>query len=84
MSDPQKLPVWNKAGDVHVVVETPRGSAAKFEFDRASSLVNSGAVGRQDWESYKEAYQVAQAKVEEARDVLATERFADDVRERCT
>jgi membrane fusion protein (multidrug efflux system) len=39
---------------------------AKFEFDRASSLVNSGAVGRQDWEVYKEAYLVAQAKVEEA------------------
>jgi len=39
---------------------------AKFEFDRASSLVNSGAVGRQDWEVYKEAYLVAQSKVEEA------------------
>jgi membrane fusion protein (multidrug efflux system) len=39
---------------------------AKFEFDRASSLVNSGAVGRQDWETYKESYLVAQAKVEEA------------------
>src|SRR5258707_7449390 len=33
MGDLQKLPVWNKAGDVHVVVETPRGSAAKLEFD---------------------------------------------------
>jgi inorganic pyrophosphatase len=33
MSNLQKLPVWNKAGDVHVVVETPRGSAAKLEFD---------------------------------------------------
>jgi inorganic pyrophosphatase len=33
MSDLQKLPVWNRAGDVHVVVETPRGSAAKLEFD---------------------------------------------------
>jgi inorganic pyrophosphatase len=28
-----KLPVRNKDGDVHVVVETPRGSAAKLEFD---------------------------------------------------
>ena len=28
-----KLPVRSKAGDVHVVVETPRGSAAKLEFD---------------------------------------------------
>jgi inorganic pyrophosphatase len=33
MSDLQKLPVWDKNGDVHVVVETPRGSAAKLEFD---------------------------------------------------
>jgi inorganic pyrophosphatase len=33
MSDLQKLPVRNKKGDVHVVVETPRGSAAKLEFD---------------------------------------------------
>jgi inorganic pyrophosphatase len=33
MPDLQKLPVWNKGGDVHVVVETPRGSAAKLEFD---------------------------------------------------
>ena len=31
--DLQKLPVHNKDGDVHVVVETPRGSAAKLEFD---------------------------------------------------
>ena len=33
MTDLQKLPVRNKDGDVHVVVETPRGSAAKLEFD---------------------------------------------------
>src|SRR3954451_10130440 len=33
MSDLQKLPVRNKKGDVYVVVETPRGSAAKLEFD---------------------------------------------------
>jgi inorganic pyrophosphatase len=28
-----KLPVRNKSGDIHVVIETPRGSAAKLEFD---------------------------------------------------
>jgi inorganic pyrophosphatase len=33
MSDLQKLPVRDKNGDVPVVVETPRGSAAKLEFD---------------------------------------------------
>src|SRR4051812_27766074 len=33
MVDLQKLPVWTKDGDVHVVVETPGGSAAKLEFD---------------------------------------------------
>jgi inorganic pyrophosphatase len=33
MGDLHKLPVRNKGGDVHVVVETPRGSAAKLEFD---------------------------------------------------
>jgi inorganic pyrophosphatase len=33
MGDLQKLPVWDKNGDIHVVVETPRGSAAKLEFD---------------------------------------------------
>jgi inorganic pyrophosphatase len=33
MADLLKLPVRNKDGDVHVVVETPRGSAAKLEFD---------------------------------------------------
>ena len=31
--DLHKLPVRSKDGDVHVVVETPRGSAAKLEFD---------------------------------------------------
>jgi inorganic pyrophosphatase len=35
MTDLQKLPVRDKHGDVHVVVETPRGSAAKLEFDPA-------------------------------------------------
>src|SRR5438309_10832604 len=33
MPDLLKLPVRNKDGDVLVVVETPRGSAAKLEFD---------------------------------------------------
>jgi inorganic pyrophosphatase len=33
MPDLQKLPVHTRDGDVHVVVETPRGSAAKLEFD---------------------------------------------------
>jgi inorganic pyrophosphatase len=33
MGDLQQLPVRNDHGDVHVVVETPRGSAAKLEFD---------------------------------------------------
>jgi inorganic pyrophosphatase len=33
MVDLRKLPVRDKKGDVHVVVETPRGSAAKLEFD---------------------------------------------------
>lgn len=33
MADLNKLPAWTKGGDVHVVVETPRGSAAKLEFD---------------------------------------------------
>jgi inorganic pyrophosphatase len=33
MGDLHKLPVRNKGGEVHVVVETPRGSAAKLEFD---------------------------------------------------
>lgn len=33
MPDLHKLPVRTKHGDVHVVVETPRGSAAKLEFD---------------------------------------------------
>ncbi len=33
MVDLRKLPVRDKKGDVYVVVETPRGSAAKLEFD---------------------------------------------------
>ena len=33
MADLLKLPVRNNDGDAHVVVETPRGSAAKFEYD---------------------------------------------------
>jgi inorganic pyrophosphatase len=33
MVDLRKLPVHDKKGDVYVVVETPRGSAAKLEFD---------------------------------------------------
>lgn len=28
-----KLPMRNGDGDVHVIVETPRGSAAKLEYD---------------------------------------------------
>lgn len=35
MPDLHKLPVRTRDGDVHVVVETPRGSAAKLEFDPA-------------------------------------------------
>ena len=33
MVDLLRLPTRNRDGDVHVVVETPRGSAAKLEFD---------------------------------------------------
>src|SRR2546423_3167266 len=33
MGDLHKLPVRDNNGGVHVVVETPRGSAAKLEFD---------------------------------------------------
>src|SRR5215471_14141233 len=33
MADLLRFPVRNKHGDAHVVVETPRGSAAKLEFD---------------------------------------------------
>jgi inorganic pyrophosphatase len=33
MGDVKSLPVRSKGGDVYVVIETPRGSAAKLEFD---------------------------------------------------
>jgi inorganic pyrophosphatase len=33
MGDLQKLPVRNEDGDIYVVIETPRGSAAKLAFD---------------------------------------------------
>src|SRR3954469_1032647 len=33
MANLLKLPARNDDGDIHVVVETPRGSAAKLEFD---------------------------------------------------
>jgi inorganic pyrophosphatase len=33
MADLLRLPARNKTGDAYVVVETPRGSAAKLEFD---------------------------------------------------
>jgi inorganic pyrophosphatase len=33
MGDLQSLPVRNNSGDVYVVIETPRGWAAKLEFD---------------------------------------------------
>ena len=33
MPDLLKLPTRNNGGDVYVVVETPRGSAAKLEYD---------------------------------------------------
>lgn len=33
MADFLKLPAWNKDGALHVVVETPKGSGAKFKFD---------------------------------------------------
>jgi inorganic pyrophosphatase len=33
MPNLQKVPAWTEDGDVHAVVETPRGSAAKLEYD---------------------------------------------------
>jgi inorganic pyrophosphatase len=33
MANLQKLPAWADAGHVHAVVETPRGSRAKLEYD---------------------------------------------------
>ena len=33
MVDFIKLPAWDKGGALHIVVETPRGSKAKFKFD---------------------------------------------------
>jgi inorganic pyrophosphatase len=42
--DLQKLPVRSKDGDVHVVVETPRGSAAKLEFDSDMQVFIIGAL----------------------------------------
>src|ERR1044072_5708288 len=33
MPDLSRLPAYTGEGDVHAVVETPRGSAAKLEFD---------------------------------------------------
>jgi inorganic pyrophosphatase len=33
MPDFAKLPAWTKDGNVHVVVETPRGARAKMKFD---------------------------------------------------
>jgi hypothetical protein len=38
MVDLRKIPVRDKKGDVYVVVETPRGSAAKLEFDPGLQL----------------------------------------------
>jgi len=35
MGDLQKLPVRDRHGDVHVVVETPKGSATKLKYDPA-------------------------------------------------
>jgi inorganic pyrophosphatase len=48
MGDLHKLPVRSKSGDVYVVVETPRGSAAKLEFDsdlQAFTLAKSLILG---------------------------------------
>jgi inorganic pyrophosphatase len=48
MPDLEKLPVRDKKGDFHVVVETPRGSAAKLEFDpdlQAFTLSKSLVLG---------------------------------------
>jgi len=33
MTDYQKLPTWAEKGRLHAVVETPRGSHVKLEFD---------------------------------------------------
>ena len=33
MTNYLKFPTWADSGHVHVVVETPRGSRAKLEFD---------------------------------------------------
>jgi inorganic pyrophosphatase len=35
MTNPMKLPTFTEGGDVHVVIETPRGSRAKFAYDPA-------------------------------------------------
>jgi inorganic pyrophosphatase len=42
------LPTFTKDGDVHVVVETPRGSAAKFDYDpelQSFTLAKSLLIG---------------------------------------
>jgi inorganic pyrophosphatase len=57
MGDFQRLPVRDKNGNVHVVVEAPRGSAAKLEFDpdlQAFTLSKSLILGLSypyDWVS---------------------------------
>ncbi len=32
-----KLPTWDDNGHIHTVVETPRGSTCKLDFDRISA-----------------------------------------------